>query len=107
MKDFRTRENTQKRFIYSWIFLVILFIILFFLGRSAFASFGKKRNADKERIKFQEKMETLEDAKLELESRINNLKTDRGLEEELRKRFNVVREGETMIRLIEEDPQEN
>lgn len=102
MNDFQTRVSDKKSFKHSWFFLVILLIVLFLFARSAYASFTKKRNADIERNKYEEQLQKIIDKKHELENRINNLKTERGIEEELRKRFNIVKEGETMVRVIDE-----
>jgi cell division protein FtsB len=104
MNDFRTRKNNTKPWTHSWAFLFVLVVILGFFARSAYESFAKKRNADRERIKYEERFNELVQKKKDLENRINNLKTDRGVEEELRKRFNIVKPGETLIRIIE-DPQ--
>ena len=71
--------------------------------RSAYASFIKKRNADLQREQYQERFEALEEKKADLEAKIERLETDRGREDELRTRFNVVKEGETVIRIIEEE----
>lgn len=102
MKDFRTRNLKGRPVIYTWPFLLILLVILGFFGKSAYASFSKKRNADAERNKYQERFDNLVDKKIELETRIENLNTDRGIEEELRKRFNITKDGETLIRIIDE-----
>jgi len=102
MKDFQTRTSKKKPFIYTWFFLVILSLVLVLFIRSAYSSFNKKSNADTERDKYQQQLDNLIDAREELDMRIENLKTERGVEEELRKRFNIVKEGETMIRIIDE-----
>jgi len=102
MKDFQTRAKPQSKMIYSWFFLIILMLILGMFVRSAYASFTKKQTADIQKEKYQDERKTLQEKKESLERKIQNLKSDRGLEEELRKRFNVVKEGETLIRIIDE-----
>lgn len=101
MKDFRTRKSTVKPFYHSWFFLIVLVLVLGFFVKSAYASFTKKRNADIEKDKYELKLNNLQDKKLNLEQKIEHLKTDRGIEEELRKRFNVTKEGEQIIKIIE------
>lgn len=103
MKDFRTRKQTsQKNFFHSWFFLLILLILLSIFVRGAYASFVKKSNADYEREQFQQEYTILVEKKKELESRIERMKTDRGIEEVIRTTtYNAVREGETMIRILE------
>jgi len=101
MKDFKTRKPTQRPFHYSWFFLVILIIIFAFLVRSAYSSFSKKRDTTLEKEKYETRLHNLEEKKINLENKIEHLKTDRGLEEELRKRFNISKEGEQIIKIIE------
>ena len=101
MNDFRTRKSNTKPWTQSWAFLLFLLFILGFFARSAYTSFAKKRNADAERIKYEERLNELILKKESLEERIENLNTERGVEEELRKRFNIVKPGETLIRIIE------
>jgi cell division protein FtsB len=69
--------------------------------KSAYSSFSKKRNTTLEKDKYELLLNNLEEKKLHLENKIEHLKTDRGIEEELRKRFNITREGEQIIKIIE------
>lgn len=102
MKDYRTRTQAKKNIFHSWVFLVGLFLLLALFMRSAAASFDKKRQADRERERYEEQLRILQEKKEDLSDTINNLQTPRGREGEFRKRFNVVKEGEKMIRIIEE-----
>ncbi len=103
MKDFRTRTQKKQPFMYSWFFLLFLLFVTVLFARGAYASFVKRQNADLEKDKYQQHLDELSDKKKELESRIENLKTERGVEEELRKRFDITKEGETMIRIIDKN----
>jgi len=100
----RNRTRSLKRpFYHSWFFLVPLALIFGLFVRSAYASFVKKRNADIQQEQYQERFDTLEQKKADLKAKIEKLETDRGKEDELRTRFNIVKEGETVIRIIEEE----
>jgi|AntAceMinimDraft_13_1070369.scaffolds.fasta_scaffold18825_2 cell division protein FtsB len=102
MKAFHSSIETKKNsFFHSWFFLVILVVLLGLFVRSTYASFHKKNTAEKEEIEFRNHMDNLHDKKQRLEGKIDTLQTDRGLEEEFRKRFNVIKEGETMIRIVQ------
>ena len=93
----------QRPFYHSWFFLVPLALVFSLFVRSAYASFVKKQHADIERERYEEQLSDLERKKADLQAKIEHLETDRGLEDELRTRFDVVREGETVIRIIEEE----
>lgn len=101
MKDFKTRKSSKTPFYHSWFFIVVLVLVLGLFVKSAYASFSKKKTADLEREKYQEKLINLENKKKNLEDKIDHLKTERGIEEELRKRFNVTKKGEKIIKIIE------
>jgi len=101
------RTRKKRPFIYSWVFLIFLGFILGISLRAAFASFSKKKHADIERDKYELRKEEILKKKENLEEKIESLKTDRGIEAELRGRFNITKEGETMIRVIENEPEEN
>ena len=50
-------------------------------------------------------LETLEMRASSLETRVKHLRNERGIEEELRSRFNVVKEGEQIVVIIDNEPQ--
>ncbi|MCA9352955.1 septum formation initiator family protein [Patescibacteria group bacterium] len=102
MNRHRTRKHKHP-FFHSWFFLVPLAIVFGFFVKSAYSSFVKKRTADREREKYEQRLRELEEKKADLEAKINKLETERGLEDEFRTRFDVVKEGETVIRIVEEE----
>ena len=102
MKAFHSSIEPKKQsFFYSWFFIAFLFFLLGVFIRSTYASFQKKKIAENEQLEYQAHLQDLSEKKENLENKIHILETDRGLEEEFRKRFNVVKEGETMIRIVD------
>lgn len=101
MQEFRTRKTSEFHFFSSWLFVVILFVILVFFARGVYFSFVKKSFADQERERQETRFRELEAIEQELEENLEYLKTERGREEELRMRYNLTHDGETMIRIIE------
>jgi len=79
-----------------------MFLVLILLVRSTYHSFQKRKISNEEQKRYQDEYEYLLEKKTSLEANIERLKTERGREEEYRERFNVVREGESVIRIIEE-----
>lgn len=102
MKDFRTRKKQKGNFLHSWVAILFLGFLLGIFIKSTYASFVKKSQAEQERVRYNERLEELQNKRDDLEAKIESLNTERGREEEFRKRFNVVKEGETMIRIVEE-----
>lgn len=101
MKDYRTRTKKKSNILHSWFFILALGFLLGIFIKSTYATFNKKSQATIEKERYEQQLQKLESKKDNLVNKIENLKTDRGKEEEYRKRFNVVKEGETMIRIIE------
>ncbi len=102
MREIHSSVQPQKpSFFYSWLFIALLFFLLGVFARGTYASFLKKKTAEQEEYEFQKHLQDLQNKKENLEHKIQKLETDRGLEEEFRRRFNVVKEGETMIRIVE------
>jgi cell division protein FtsB len=97
--DFQ-RKRQIKNIVYSKFFLVILFIILFFLGRSTFDIYQKSKLSYSNYIKVKRDYDSLGARKVMLESEINRLATDSGIEEEIRGKFNVAKPGEIVVTII-------
>ena len=100
MKDFRSRKQ-KNLFLYSPIFLVVLFLLVILFVKSAYASLQKKIKAQKEEAKFSLEHQKLLDKKDELTRAIQKLSTEPGVIEELKEKFNVAQKGETIIRIVE------
>ena len=101
MKQFLTRKKNKKSIFKSKWFLILLVVFIFLAVRSAASSYDKKITARKELDEHQALYEELSEKKVHLETQIEALESGRGLEEEFRTRFNVTKEGETMIRIVE------
>ena len=102
MEDFRTRQY-KRHFTSKPIFFIFLLIILFFLVRSTYISFYKRDKASEEHARFQKEYEELKARYDQLQADIDYLETERGAEQELRQRYDVVKEGEILIKIIEEE----
>ena len=102
MARHETRKS-KRPFYYSWPFLTILAIIFIFFIKSAYTSFEKKRSTKIQQDIYQERLDNLDQKKIDLEAKIQRLETDRGREDELRTRFDVVKDGEKVIKIIEDE----
>jgi len=55
------------------------------------------------RAKSEAELERETDRRSELEKKVEKLNSEQGIESEIRKNFDVAREGETVVVLVEED----
>ena len=100
----RIAKRKKKRIWYHHpLLLFSLFLILIVFVRGTYTSFVKKNNSQNEYEKYHQELLELQQKKVDLEQNIEHLKTERGREEEYRERFNVVKERERVIRIIEDD----
>lgn len=99
----RGQRKKKRRFLYSWASIALLICIAFFLGYQTYelqkkrnVSLDKKMQASAELARYSKEEETLR-------SRIEELETPEGRERVIRERFNVVKDGEGVIYVIEEE----
>lgn len=99
MSDFKNKRKTRK-LIYSKISLLIALAIVIFMSMSTYNIYKKYRESADNKKGAMGELSSLEQRNKELSSRIDRLKTDRGLEEEIRKKFNVAKEGEGVVIIV-------
>lgn len=99
MIDFQKKKKI-KNIVHSPVFIMILFIILIILIRAIFSVYQKKSvseiNLNKERIEYQK----MSQRKEKLVSSIDYLKTDDGVESEIRTKFRLVKDGESVVVIV-------
>lgn len=87
--------------LYSRLSVVILLVIIFFLGRAAFGAYQKYNLARVALSAALAKVAELEARKEFIGSEIERFKNERGIEGELRRKFDVAKPGEEVIVIIE------
>ena len=97
-KPSRKRRNAS---ISHWIVFIILLFVFVLVMKAAFSSFNKKSAAQAEEEKYSTELDELEAKKNLLKSKIEYLSTDKGREAELRSKYDLAAEGETVIRIVE------
>ena len=91
----------MKRLLYSWPSLVVLLLIAFFLARGAWGVMRKERKSAETLSSLEENAQVLEAREEELLRNIARLETREGVIEEIRKKFNAVREGESVAVIVD------
>ena len=102
MIEFQKRKRLKK-IIYSPIILIILIIILFFIIKGTWNVYKKDRlsklSLDREKIELQK----IIDRENNLNNSIEYLKTEKGIESEIRSKFRAVKNGEKIAVIIDEE----
>jgi len=99
MIDFQQKRKFNK-FMYSKVTLVILFIIVIFLAKATYNIYQKYKISAGNYSAVKKDYDSLNARKNMLGSEIDRLKTDTGVEEEIRSKFNVAKPGETVVVVI-------
>ena len=101
MFDFHEKRKI-RRVVYSKVFIGFLFLLTLVIGRSVYERAVVEREMA---LKLQGRTEELESIKTRaalLESNVEHLKNERGIEEELRNRFDVARDGEKVVVILDD-----
>lgn len=94
-------KRTIKRFLYSKITIALLALILVFLLNSAWGVYKKARIAYENKERVSEDLIELQEREMSLLASIEKLKTERGIESEIREKFGVVRNGEEVVVIVD------
>ena len=95
-----------RRVLYSRVTFVLFFIICVFVGRAAVSMYKSDSLTGEKRKIAEEELMTVKTRENALKAQVISLKTERGVEEELRKKFRVVKNGEGVIIVVDQEKKE-
>jgi len=99
MFDFHEKRKIRG-LVYSPVTILVLVILSAFLSVSVYERFKVERDVAQKRAEKEEELLRLKDRAAALEGDIEHLQSERGIEEELRSRFDIAKEGEQVIILV-------
>ena len=102
MLEFKHKRKIKKR-IYSKFTIVVLSLIVLALFNGVWGIYQKVRTSKQKLDLSKEKYEEVKDRHLAIEEQIHHLNTNSGVEEEVRTKFNMAKEGERVIVLVDEN----
>ncbi len=105
MRSFQ-KKGKLKYIMQSKLFLILLGIVILSFFFSMFGFMGKMEETSKNRKIIESKITELEKSKKELSSEIDKLKTEKGIEESIREKFGLAKEGENMIMITDDKSSE-
>lgn len=100
MKEFQERNKPKKR---SKFVLLFMFVIFIFLARGSMSTYFKERESRVEVMRVMKERQELEKRYAVMSEQSEALKSDIGIESEIRSKFDVVKEGEGVIVIVEKD----
>jgi cell division protein FtsB len=101
MKDFQHKKDFRN-ILYSRPVLVFLGLLVLFFAWGVFGFMGKMQTTKENKQMVENKVTELQNQKEKLSMDIEKLKTDEGIEESIRTKFGLAKEGEGEIVIVEE-----
>lgn len=101
MQEFQQKKKI-RRILYSPIVLIILAIILIILIKGVWSVYNKERLSSENLEQERTELAKLENREKSLASSFDYLKTDQGIESEIRTKFRAVKEGEKVAVIVDE-----
>jgi cell division protein FtsB len=105
MSEFN-RKN-KYNFWHSPLILIVLFCILILFAYNIIGLIEKERETTEKKNVILSNIETLRNREKTLSNDIGKLKTEEGVEETIRDKYQVVKEGEKMVVIVDEEKKEN
>lgn len=105
MKKFE-RKRKMKNWLYSKFSIFFLFFLVFILARGSVGVYQKARESFDRRNVSMASLTRLNEKKTYLNNEIERLESRVGLEEELRSRYSLAKEGEKVITIVDHDENE-
>ncbi len=102
MSLFQERKKFRK-ILYSKVTLALLLTALALVSRGTWQIYDKAMRARGEKEKAMQELAEMETHTVELVKNIERLKSDRGVEEEIRRWFPVAHPGEEIVVVIDEN----
>lgn len=105
MFDFHEKRKLRA-YLYSPLVVILLLILTGILSISVYERFVVEREMAERRNETERQLEELKLRATVLEEKVHHLKNDRGIEEEIRSRFDAVKQGEQVVIIVDEEGEE-
>ncbi len=102
MRELEKRRRI-KEILYSRVTLVVLLIAALFSAEALWGMIRKERDVREKRLSVETEVEELKDRITFLDGEIEKFNTSRGIEEEIREKFRVVRGDEQVAIIIDNE----
>lgn len=91
------KKTTWQTIVYSWPVALVLCVVVVVFSITVYERFQAEREMAQRRAAVEERHSALEDRRAVLEDKVEYLQAERGIEEELRRNFDVAKPGEQVV----------
>ncbi len=102
MRSFQ-QKGKLKNIVQSKVFLIFLGIVILAFIYSMFGFVSKMEETGRNKKIVEDKVAELQKSKEKLSSDITSLQTQKGVEEDIREKFGLAKEGESMIMITDDN----
>ncbi len=102
MKEFQQKRKI-RRFLYSRIAILTLFILVALVGKAVYSVYYKERESRRNLERTREELASLQARQNSLKNVVSRLQTPEGREAEIRGQFQVAKPGERMVVIVESE----
>ncbi len=99
----RSRQKMWHKIAFSWVTILSLVFVVFILTKGVFGMYQKNVRASERAQDALTELAKVEKREASLNKNLGHIKTSRGVEEELRRKFDVAREGEHLLVIIDKE----
>lgn len=94
-------KKEKKKIIYSAPSVILIVVIAFALLHGTISAYGKMKESREKRNLAESEQKELEQRFNHINEKVNYLQTEKGLEEAIRTKYNVAKEGEEVFVVID------
>lgn len=105
MKNFQAGKTPRHGHLRRRLIFTALLVAVIILSKAVWDIYFKNQLAEQDREATGAELESLETRRDKLAAEISKLKTDLGVDEEIRKNFSVAKDGEKVITIVNGDDQ--
>jgi hypothetical protein len=100
MAEFEERKKFWRIF-YSPLAFIILLIVLLFAARAMWRVYGHERTSAQDRERIEKELAAVSQRVTALKDQVEALDTAKGMEDEIRTKFNVTKAGEKVAVIVD------
>jgi cell division protein FtsB len=102
MREFQEKQKIRKR-VYSRTSIIALLILCILIGKGLAGVYAKEKDSRLEVERLVKQKKEVEEKLAMVSTQADRLKTDTGIEYEIRNKFDVVKEGEEVIVVVDKE----
>ncbi len=99
----KSRQKLWHKIAFSWVTLLSLLLLSLLLARSVVGMYHKNARASERVQDARTELSKVEERRESLSKSLGHIKTTKGVEEELRRKFDVAREGEHLLVIVDKE----